>query len=312
MNRVSPEEFIQRLRRIGVLDEGAQARVEEMLAEESTLYVSEAVRDVLGLKEEEFLKLLCEEFGSEYVPPELLAQWPIQPEATELVASAQAHELALFPLDYDREKDRLLVFTGYPFNPHIVEELGDLVDVSEIEVTFGTEESLADLLRRGYIGSTDLFGDVDEEGSFEIGAATDEEAFPGIYGTSVSDFLYEMEQLEAEDAAASDAGGGGGVRGSIEDLSVVEMLQPLGQNRKTCSIFVESGESYASIYLQDGMVIHAETASASGPDAVYEVMQWEQGHFEILVRPYSGDPTMMENVEALLLEGMRRFDEANR
>lgn len=312
MKPTDSEAFLTRLQQIGLLSADDAAEVRRLLDEESTLLVSEAVRDLKKLPRPDFLQLLCDEFGSEYVPPDLLEQWPVRAAAIELVPSPMAHELAVFPLDYDAARNRLLILTAHPFNPHVLDELRDLVEVDDIEITFCSEADLAAMLRRGYIGVEEGLDPGDEEAVFDIGAASDEEAFPGIYGSSVADFLWQ------DDSEFADGEGGGasshseGIRGSLADMGVVELLQPLGQNRKTCSLFVEQGEAHGAIYLQDGMVIHAEQGDLQGAEAVYSILGWADGQFEILLRPWSGDPSMMESVEGLLLEGMRRMDEANR
>jgi len=310
-----PAEFLERLQALGLLNAEQRQQVEAQLEEEPSLFVSEAVQSVAGLDQNAFLKLLCEEFGSEYVDPQTLFNWPVQDAALEVVDDKVAHDHAVFPLHYDAEKSRLLLVTAYPFSPHALSDLEQILSDIELELTFCDEGTLQELLRRGYIGSEPLLEIADEEGDgFEIGAASDEEAFPGLYGDNVADYLYGMG-----DASGGEGEGDGvdemqgGVRGSLSDLGVVDMLQALGQGRKTCSLFIETdADEHAAVYLQDGIVIHAQSGDVSGEEAVFRALGWTKGHFEILQRPYSGEPTMAAGVEGLLLEGMRRLDEANR
>lgn len=309
MTRLSSDALLERLRKLSVLDDARAESVRRRLADDPLLLTAEAVREEIGLRGPRFLQLLCEEFGSDFIEPAMLADWPVQPAALERLSSPKAHELAVFPLAWDAGRQRLLLVTAYPFNPHVLGELQEATGVDDIELTFTDEKTLVGLLRRGYIGADDTMGADADEG-FEIGAATDEDAFPGIYGGSVSDYLYAEDP---EPISGGTAGGEGeGIRGNLADMNFMEILQPLGQNRKTCSVFLTSGNQHAAIYLQDGMVIHAECDDVQGEDAVYRALAWDRGSFEILLRAYPGQPSMMQSVEGLLLEGVRRMDEAAR
>lgn len=309
MNRVPSPELIGRLLRVGVLDEATAAGVQRRMNEDASLLVAEAVRDETGLRGEAFRQLLCQEFGSEHIDVQMLEKWPIQAAAVEYMPMHRAQDLAVFPLSWDAERRRLLLVTAYPINPHVLAELESAMDGVEVELTFTDEKTLLSLQKRGYIGRDESMAGMAGADGFEIGADSDEDAFPGIYGGNISDYLYG----EAEDAAATSAEGDEGVRGNLLDMSVMELLQPLGQNRKTCSVFFESHDKQAAaVYLQDGMVIHAECGDLRGEDAVYAVLNWNRGHFEILRRGYPGSPSMLATVEGLLLEGVRRIDETGR
>ncbi len=308
--RVPAQDLIEQLRRVAVLDDTSAEGVRRRLAEDPSLLVAEAVRDEIGLRGEGFQHLLCQEFGSEYLDTAMLEKWPIQPAAIEYMPMQRAQDLAVFPLSWDASRGRLLLVTAYPINPHVLADLESAFEDIDVEMAFTDEKALLSLQKRGYIGRDDSMADLAGEDGFEIGAASDEDAFPGIYGGNISDYLYG-ESDEETDAAAEESDEG--VRGNLLDMSVMELLQPLGQNRKTCSVFFESHDKRAAaVYLQDGMVIHAECGDLLGEDAVYEVLHWDRGHFEILRRGYPGSPSMLATVEGLLLEGVRRIDEAGR
>lgn len=311
--RLSPDVLLERLRKLSVLDDAQVASVRRRLADDPLLLTAEAVREEIGLRGSRFLQLLCEEFGSEFIEPAMLANWPLQSAALDRLSSLKANELAVFPLAWDEGRQRLLLVTAYPFNPHVLPELQEATGVDNIELTFTDEETLVGLLRRGYIGADDTIG-ADAGESFEIGAVTDEDAFPGLYGCSIANYLYPPapEPTSGGAVGGEGEGEGEGIRGNLADMNFMEILQPLGQNRKTCSIFLTSGNQHAAIYLQDGLVIHAECEDVQGEEAVYRALTWDRGSFEILLRAYPGQPSMMQSVEGLLLEGVRRMDEAAR
>lgn len=306
MKPLPHESFIAGLMRAGTLSSAKADAVCQRKDEDPELLVSEILRDMDQLDWEAFMGLLAAEFRTEAMPAEYLRA--MQPDAAVIarIGSAQAQELAIFPLDYDAAKNRILVLTAYPFNLHVLEDLEATLGVDELQVAFCDEETLATLQRLFYIGNENLFEAGDDEQAFDIGAASDEEAFPGIYGDAVADYLYSAEPETSEGEADE------GVRGSLSELSLFDMLQALAHGRKTCALFLESGGWYGSIYLEDGTVVHAETPTQKGEEAFYEVLGHQTGHFEIVKRTFSGEKTLNDGVEGLLLEGMRRQDEGNR
>lgn len=311
MRRHETKLFLEKLQTLGLLNAEQAARAAALIAEEPTLLAAEAVRDVRNLSEDEFLKLLCEEYGSEYIDADMLRRLPIDQTALDLLSSQQAHELAVYPLHYDPAKQRLLVVTAYPFNPHTLAELDEVTGVPHVEVTFATEAVLGELIRRGYVGA-EAEPDLGDDSGFEIGAGSDEEAFPGIYGSSVADYLYAVESPPSEDEEDSATATMSGVRGSLADLGLADMMQALSHSRKTCAVMLEHEDWHGTVYMEDGLIVHAETPDAVGAEAAYRIFAQQDGWFEILPRRFKGKPTLSEPVEALLLEAMRRMDEANR
>lgn len=278
------------------------------MKEEPTLLVSEVLRDLGIIPEGDFYRLLCEEYGSEYIDPRMIMSFPVDEEAKARVEPEQAEGWEIVPLHYDPHKNKLLVVSAYPFNPHVLEQLPALIGVEEVEVTFVPHDLFPELWKKVYLGIGEL-DYLEDEGEW-IGAETDEEAFPGLYGKSFSQFL--------EESSGGYTSSGGsfrqeGVRGSLRDLGIVDMLQALGQSRKTCTVHVITEGKESWVYLKDGWVIHArDHQGKTGAPVVYELIRWQEGEFEVTLRPYEGEPTMMASVESLLLEGARRYDEENR
>lgn len=310
MKPIDSEKLLGQLLRTAALTPAKAKIVRERKRDDPEALVSEIVRDINRLDEGQFMNLLHAEFGSEFMPPEHLRALQPSAQALARVSSAQAQELAVFPLEYDADKDRLLLLTAYPFNLHVLDELESNLGVANLQLAFTDEETLGQLHQQYYIGAETMLGEGGEDTAFDIGADSDEEAFPGIYGESVASYLAKADPVGAEAGAASEDAGG--VRGSLSELGLVDMLQALAHGRKTCALFLESGGWYGNIYLEDGNVVHAETDSKKGEEAVFEILAHPTGHFEIVKRTYSGEKTMNDNVEGLLLEGLRRQDEARR
>jgi len=306
MARKPPKLFLEHLYKTGILTKDTLQKVVEYHKKEPTLLISEILRNLKVISEKEFWRMLCEEFGSTYMDPALILQFPIEESALAKISSQDAESWEIVPLHYDPHKDRLLVVSAYPFNPHILPDLPRLISVKDVEVTFVPPEFLSRLWRKAYLGEEDF---TPKKSSEWIGPLTDEEAFPGIYGHSVAEYL-EREFAREEQTTSSQREG---IHGFLEDLGIVDMLQALGQSRKTCSIYLRSGDFSAQIHLHDGFVVHAENSKGEkGPRVVYNLMKLQKGEFTIITQQYKGPQTMMESVEGLLLEGARLLDEESR
>ena len=101
--------------------------------------------------------------------------------------------------------------------------------------------------------------------------------------------------------------------GSLEQLSVPDLLQTAEANRRSGVILVRNHQRNGTLWLRDGRVVDAEIAGGGfGADAVYEVALWEDGTFEADFTPVEVPDRIFQPTSALLLEAMRRRDEAMR
>lgn len=155
------------------------------------------------------------------------------------------------------------------------------------------------------------------------------------------------------------------LNGSLSDMSVLETLQLIGQQRKSGTLEIHSGRQRRELHFQEGMLVHCHAARPEEADPLLEilvglgwceaeqtsrlralspgqdrregalqacalsadrfraaeqlvlqatldrVLLWDRGHFEFTPRPVplpGSEPGW--NIEQLLLESMRRLDEA--
>ncbi len=63
------------------------------------------------------------------------------------------------------------------------------------------------------------------------------------------------------------------------------------------------------MYFAGGNVVHATVGAHSGEEAVYELLTWEDGEFELESDVSPPERTITVNWSSLLLEGLRRIDE---
>ena len=106
-----------------------------------------------------------------------------------------------------------------------------------------------------------------------------------------------------------------GVRfaGRVVDMPVVDVIQTIEVSRKSGVIqFVADRQRTAAIYFRDGKVIDAEAGTLQGEDAVYRLLTWSEGEFEVVFRTVRRREVITTSSQGLLMEGMRRLDEWSR
>src|SRR5262245_43105506 len=101
--------------------------------------------------------------------------------------------------------------------------------------------------------------------------------------------------------------------GRLSDMAVVDLIQTIEISRKSGLIqFVGEGGKQAAIYFREGKVIDAEAGPLSGEDAVYRLLTWNDGEFEVVFRTVRRRDVIQMSSQGLLMEGMRRLDEWGR
>jgi DNA-binding response OmpR family regulator len=101
--------------------------------------------------------------------------------------------------------------------------------------------------------------------------------------------------------------------GRVADMPVVDVIQTIEVSRKSGVIQFSGGANrQAAIYFRDGRVIDAEAGTLQGEDAVYRLLTWNEGEFEVEFRTVRRREAITTSSQGLLMEGMRRLDEWSR
>ena len=101
--------------------------------------------------------------------------------------------------------------------------------------------------------------------------------------------------------------------GRVADMPVVDVIQTIEISRKSGVIqFVGEHNRQAAIYFRDGKVIDAEAGTLQAEDAVYRLLTWSEGDFEVVFRTVRRREVIQTSSQGLLMEGMRRLDEWSR
>ncbi len=135
-----------------------------------------------------------------------------------------------------------------------------------------------------------------------FGAGADDFLVKPVAGDVVAAKLHRLVARRSGD-------GGGGVRGSLREMSLVDVLQVLSHGRKGGRLVVRSGGQQGEMHLCDGSVYDAHFGPYTGEAAVYALVRLEEGEFAFDTSFVPTERRIHASTESLLLEGMRRMDE---
>lgn len=105
---------------------------------------------------------------------------------------------------------------------------------------------------------------------------------------------------------------GGNTTGLLREMSLIDWMQSLEQGRKTCVLVLRAGQETCVLYFTQGQVSHAQYGPLEGDEAVYKVLTWAEGEWEVNFGGTSDRRTTTMSTQGLMLEGLRLLDEANR
>src|SRR6202521_5330937 len=106
----------------------------------------------------------------------------------------------------------------------------------------------------------------------------------------------------------------GVIQGRLEEMSMIDLMQSLEMGQKSCRLAVRKGSEQGELYFANGQCRDAKIGKLAGDDAVYKVVLWTEGEFEIDFNAAnaSNRTTTTRNTTGLLMEAMRLMDEASR
>lgn len=103
-----------------------------------------------------------------------------------------------------------------------------------------------------------------------------------------------------------------GFSGVLPKINLAELVQMLFLSNKSSVLKISGDEINGHIFMEEGQIIHAETADLIGEKAVYKILNLEGGQFDLL----SYTPPLQRSVnlgtQHLLIEAARLMDEFER
>lgn len=100
------------------------------------------------------------------------------------------------------------------------------------------------------------------------------------------------------------------LQGSLRDMAVADLIQQNCQDRKAAQVTLTRANQTATLFFQDGNLVHAALDDLRGEEAVYALLGWETGQFISQTGVAPPAKTIKRKWTGLLLEGARRLDEA--
>jgi len=98
--------------------------------------------------------------------------------------------------------------------------------------------------------------------------------------------------------------------GNLSELSAIDVIQMLCIARKTTSLRLSEGSSSGVIQIENGEIVHAIWDKLVGEDAFFAMMAVKNGLFYTSPLPPDIERTIKGDWQYLLIEGLRRLDEA--
>lgn len=102
-------------------------------------------------------------------------------------------------------------------------------------------------------------------------------------------------------------------KGRFEDIPITDLLQLLHYGNRTATIRIKRNGDTATVWVKEGKIIDAQTGRRRGMDALYTILSWDKGEFEM---EQSVEEKVVETIhtgaDETILEVLRQRDEAER
>jgi len=156
-------------------------------------------------------------------------------------------------------------------------------------------------------------GDIEERLRPLIDGAEDFIAKPFLLKDLVRSAKKVIDRLHLE-KLQKQASRPGVIQGRLEEMSMTDLMQSLEMGQKSCRLQVRKGNERGELFFASGQCRDAKIGDLAGDDAVFKVVLWTEGEFEIDFNAANASTatTTTRSTTGLLMEAMRLMDEANR
>jgi len=99
--------------------------------------------------------------------------------------------------------------------------------------------------------------------------------------------------------------------GQLEAMNLPSLIQMFEGERRTARLLLARGEANGEIIFEDGRIIRAAQGARKGKAAVYQLLTWREGTFQMAPPAATSQVGGLVDlsVQAVVMEGMRRLDE---
>lgn len=98
-----------------------------------------------------------------------------------------------------------------------------------------------------------------------------------------------------------------GFTGSLEEMSLMDLMQTLELGKKSALIHLVQEPEEGYVFVDKGQVVDAVLRDHPAEEALYNLMLWMHGYFELTMQPVSRDPQIHKSNRELLLTGSQRL-----
>lgn len=102
------------------------------------------------------------------------------------------------------------------------------------------------------------------------------------------------------------------LRGNLAQMNVIDLVQSLEMGRKSCQLTLTNHAEKCELFFSEGQVVHADYGGMTGDAAVFKVLRWTGGSFELNFEGKTTQQSTTLNTQGLLMEGLRLLDESRR
>ena len=129
-------------------------------------------------------------------------------------------------------------------------------------------------------------------------------------GNELEDIARRMHALPVRASAA--VAESGDVRGNLQQIGILDLLQLLSMNRRSGSLQVTTQAGAGEVRLADGEIVDAVYRRLEGEKALYRLLAETEGVFSFASGAAHSLRRIVLPTRTLLLEGMRHIDETKR
>jgi CheY-like chemotaxis protein len=104
----------------------------------------------------------------------------------------------------------------------------------------------------------------------------------------------------------------GVIQGRLEEMSILDLMQSLEMGQKSCRLTIRHEDETCEMFFSSGQCADARLGSLEGEPAVFQVVRWPAGEFEIDFNSAPSRSTISRTTTGLLMEALRLVDEGQR
>ena len=130
---------------------------------------------------------------------------------------------------------------------------------------------------------------------------------------NIDEVLSRLEHVFRRNEAAKDLKSEAQeIEGSLSQLSIPDLMQILGMNKRSGRLTLEKGNERGEIVVVEGRPSNAKVGRAEGEKALFRLLVWTEGTFTFAPGTSGGKARIQRPMDSALLEAMRQADEVAR